>query len=823
MTRADGVQEMQRLRDFLSVASDWLWETDAALRLVWLSHGFFAVTGLAPEAVLGLSCVALDRRGADHPDVRAHLADLEARRPFRGHRLELVDARGRLRILEAAGRPVFDPDRQFLGYRGSAVDVTHEVELERALRESEQRFRSLVTNMRGIVFYRGEAGPGPYGYRSGLSLYGADVWEIAGANETEGEAPVTRWYQAIHPEDRPRYLELERRRKEHGEPYSLDYRIYHPATGELRWVREVAWVSCGPAPGQRFFDGYVLDITEQKRNELALRESERRWRTLIEAAPVAILVAEDGKITLANRSAARLLGAASPEQLLGCAIARFRTKGERLAVPAGTEEHPVQVWRRLDGRRLLCEVGEVELTEGERRTLQYVLVDLTARIEAQERAWYLALHDPLTGLTNRAGFADRLAHALAVRTRRRSRLALHLIDLDGFKEVNDTFGHAAGDELLRQVAQRLRKVVRNTDTLARLGGDEFAVLQLDIAGPEDAAVLAKRLLDGFARPFAIDNQDVHAGASIGLALCPDDAVDAETLLRKADLAMYRAKEQGRGTFAFFVPMLDRMLQLRRAMDAELRRALEHGEIFLLFQPKVDLEDGRIVGAEALVRWRHPGRGLIGPDEFVPVAESGGLIRPLGARVLELACRQLADWRRIGLALPVAVNVSAAQLREDSFVDRLERLLRHYRVEPQLLGIEITESLLVDPGHEQLDQRLRHIAQLGVEVAIDDFGTGYSSLLNLKRMPVQVIKIDRSFVAGIGRDRESESIVEAMVHLAHTLGKTVVAEGVERDEQADFLRARGCRLGQGFLYAPPLSAEALPAFAASRSSPVVAAR
>jgi diguanylate cyclase (GGDEF)-like protein/PAS domain S-box-containing protein len=800
MVASVGSKIEAHLRDALGMASDWLWETDAALRLVWLSEGFFAATGLDPKDVLGHVFYELNRLDPQSPEARAHVADLEARRPFRGHRFELLDARGFRRVLETSGRPLFDDAGGFLGYFGTALDITERVLLEEALRASEERFRSLVTNMRGIVFYRGEAGNGPYGYRQGLELYGADIEAIAGtANLDPGEI-VGRWHEMVHPDDRALYLELEGRRKGAGEPFCLEYRLFHPLTGELRWIREVAWVSDGG--GRRFYEGYVVDITQLKRTELALRASERRYRGLIEAAPVAILVVANGKVSFANHAAARLLGATEPSELVGNPLDCLRT-GEMLA-PDG---HSVQVWRGLDGRRVICEVAVVPLEEGEAESFQLVLVDITARMEAQARAWFLAFHDPLTGLANRARLADRLVQALALRARRRSRLALHVIDLDGFKEVNDTLGHAAGDELLRQVAKRFAAAVRATDTLARLGGDEFAVVQVDLKAPEDAAALARRLLESLVAPFTLEGQEVHAAASIGIALCPDDAEDGEELMRRADLAMYRAKESGRSNFAFFVPALDRLVQLRRALEAELRVALEGDALFLLFQPKVEIASGLVVGAEALLRWRHPTHGVIEPDVFVPLAEKNGLIRAIGRRVLELACRQLDRWRRSGLAIPVAINVSAAQLRDSDFADHLERLLKRYALDPRLLGIEVTESLLVAPSVEEVAGMLRRIASLGVEIAIDDFGTGYSSLLNLKRLPVQTIKIDRSFVGGIGSDRDSETIVEAIVQLARALDKSVVAEGVERPEQARFLAERGCRLAQGYLYARPLEATA----------------
>jgi diguanylate cyclase (GGDEF)-like protein len=427
--------------------------------------------------------------------------------------------------------------------------------------------------------------------------------------------------------------------------------------------------------------------------------------------------------------------------------------------------------------------------------------DITARKQVDRRVAYLAYHDDLTGLPNRLMFAEHLDLALARAQRHGREVAVLYVDLDDFKGVNDSLGHPAGDALLRGVAGRLGGAIRGSDTLARLGGDEFALVQLGARQPADAAVLAARLLAALEAPFDLHGREVHAAASLGIALFPEDGADPDELLKNADLALYRAKAEGRGRFRFFEPAMDEEVRARRRLQQELRRALERGELALAYQPQLDLRTGRITGVEALARWSHPERGPVPPSEFVPAAEASGLVVPLGAWVLREACRQAAAWRREGLDLTVAVNVSPVQLRHPDLPGMVEEALVASGLAPERLELEVTEGLLV--GTEAgVAERVAGLAARGVGLAIDDFGTGYSSLAYLKRLPARRIKVDRSFVRGIGAEPEGEAVVRAIVGLGHALGKEVVAEGVETEAQLAFLRELGCDAAQGFLLAKP---------------------
>lgn len=435
-------------------------------------------------------------------------------------------------------------------------------------------------------------------------------------------------------------------------------------------------------------------------------------------------------------------------------------------------------------------------------------IDITERKRAEERVRHLAHHDQLTGLPNRVLLHDRLQQALALAHRGGSRVGLLLLDLDHFKDLNDTLGHPAGDWLLRAAAERFKGAIGPADTLARLGGNEFAVVQPSLKGPEEAAALAQRLIDALVGPFVLEAQEVHVSASVGFAVYEGDPEPADELVRKADMALYRAKRDGRGRFSAFEPSMDVEVQARGWLKRELRSALDKGEFELHYQPQVDLRTGHMDSVEALVRWRHPERGLVLPDVFIPAAEASGLVRPLGAWVLGEACRQARAWQDEGLELVMGVNLSPAQLRHDGLLHEIDAALRASALDPRWLELEITENLFLECSESTTDRTLRGLAARGIRLALDDFGTGYSSLASLKRLPVAKIKIDRSFVRGISFDREDEAVVRAMVGLGHALGKRVVAEGVEQDVQLAVLHRLGCDAAQGFLLGRPQAPDEL---------------
>ena len=439
------------------------------------------------------------------------------------------------------------------------------------------------------------------------------------------------------------------------------------------------------------------------------------------------------------------------------------------------------------------------------RTAASLLSTGLQRIASEGQVAYLAQFDTLTGLANRTLLMDRFAQMIVQAKRHGSRLAVLFIDLDGFKLVNDSLGHAAGDELLAQIARRLQDAIRPGDTVARVSGDEFAVVLADLARPEDAALVAQKILDGLAQPIALGESEAFVTASVGIAGFPGDGQDVEVLLAAADSAMYRAKQSGRNAYQFFTSEITQRTRARASLAFELHRALERDEFTLAYQPKVDLASARICGTEALLRWRHPQRGVVPPMEFIPALEQSGLIVPVGEWAIRRACSDLRGWAEQGLRpLPVAVNLSARQFRQRDLDARIRDLVAAGGVDPALIELEITESqLMEDPEHAI--RMMRSLQESGIGIAIDDFGTGYSSLSYLTRFPLKAVKIDRSFVADVFSDHADAAIVRTIIDMAHILGFTVVAEGVETDRQAAFLRQFGCEQAQGYLFARPMPA------------------
>jgi len=453
---------------------------------------------------------------------------------------------------------------------------------------------------------------------------------------------------------------------------------------------------------------------------------------------------------------------------------------------------------RIKAARDTLEIQVDARTEELRRANSQLKAEISERRQAESKLNYLAYHDPLTGLANRRCFIERLEESLRESAQHEQQLAVLFIDLDQFKQVNDSLGHGVGDELLVAVAARLSEHVRLIDMLARLGGDEFICLMEAVRSEDEVAILAREIIDAFELPFGLGEHELFLSASIGISLFPGDAESMIDLMRNADTAMYRAKAIGRGQYHFYTPEMTRDAQERIRMENLLRRALDHGELSVHLQPQVDTRSSNLVGAEALLRWNSPELGQVMPSRFIPLAEESGIIIPLGNWVLRETCRQVMQWRRSGFDLPqVSVNLSVKQLERPEFIETLGDILDETGMDASCLKLEITESVVLGVGDASgLLQRLR---DFGISLALDDFGTGYSSLSYLKMLPVQQLKIDQSFVMGIGRNPGDEAIIRTVMELATRLGFEVVAEGVETMEQAAFLAKVGCQQLQGYLH------------------------
>lgn len=542
----------------------------------------------------------------------------------------------------------------------------------------------------------------------------------------------------------------------------------------------------------------------------------QRWlATIVESSTDAIIGKTlDGTILSWNQGAERMYGytaqevVGKPASILVPAY-RFDELPQLLERIARGErvEHYETTRRCKDGRRINVSltISPIKDADGVIRGASAIERDITERRRTEERIRFLAQHDALTGLPNRILFSDRIAQAIVQARRNREQLGVLFLDLDGFKHINDSLGHQVGDRVLRMTARRLQRCVRDGDSVARLGGDEFVISLPSLSESSDAMMIAGKVLESLREPFVVEQHELHLSGSVGISVYPSDGDDAESLMRAADIAMYHAKEKGRNNYQFFTSGLNEAAQRRLMIANRLHQAWQRGELAVDYQPQVDLESNRIFSTEALLRWHQSDIGHISPNEFVRVAEETGLIAPIGEWVLRQACEQLRRWRTAGFSdLRVAVNLSPQQFRRPGFADLVRDILHDARLSPELLEMEITEGVLMTQSAENL-AILEQLAETGVRLAVDDFGTGYSSLSYLQRFPVHTLKIDRSFVDGIGADENDTAIVTAIIAMAHSLRLKVVAEGVETADQAMFLRSHGCLAAQGFFYSKPVNA------------------
>ncbi len=566
--------------------------------------------------------------------------------------------------------------------------------------------------------------------------------------------------------------------------------------------------------------GLTRNVRELSQAQEALRLSEEKYRAIFENAMEGLFQTTiDGKVLSANPAVCRILGYDSPEEIREAVhsvdrvvyadprdrermVAAIREGG----VVSGFEAQLLRrdgkpIWASLNVRAVYDKDGAIAYLEGS-------MEDVSSRKIMEEQLHFQAFHDPLTGLPNRLMLLDRLRTAVS-RARRREgyNYAVAFLDLDRFKTVNDSMGHVAGDKLLVQVARRLGVHMRQLDTIARFGGDEFVLLLEEVESPQDALFWARRLKDALKEPYELEGKPVHISASLGLLMGPRTDLTPEQHLHYANVAMHQAKESGKDTVKFFVPRMLDMAKQVMDMEGDLRRACERGEFFLEYQPILDMRDGSLSAVEALVRWKHPERGVIPPSDFIPLAEETGLIVPLGRWVLEEACRQAAAWGANGSAhgVTVSVNISGRQLMERDLADLVRQALIAGNLRPQLLRLEVTETVVMGSPDVSIGL-LDRLKRLGVQIAMDDFGTGYSSLAYLQRLPLDVIKIDRCFVSNMETDSGNREIVRAIISLAHSLGKSVVAEGIELDDQVRLLRGLKCEFGQGYLFSRPMPLE-----------------
>jgi diguanylate cyclase (GGDEF)-like protein/PAS domain S-box-containing protein len=793
-----------RLRGLAESAPDAILIVDAAGTLLFTNRAAGTLFGYPVAALIGQPVTALVPDYRPHPPKTAPDGTAERMpaigRDAAGHPLDLDLVFGELL---RDGRPL---STIFARAREGAErpDVL-------SLRQAEEIFRRAAMMAADLVHECDREG--------GRITWFGDVDRILGCVNGEFSRTVEAWEKAIHPEDRGRVIAASARHFQTGEPFFEEYRVQTRDGRTVHWHHSGSLLPAGGGRPARSI-GTITDISGRRQIEEALKVSERRYRALFERNLAGVYRSTiDGRILDCNESFARIFGYASREEVLRQAAWDLYVKAEdrEAAIAKLLERQSLTNYeiclQRKDGS-LVWVLQNENLAEGPDGLLSVIegtVIDISERKRAEEQVKHLAFHDPLTNLPNRLLFNDRLTLAVAQAHRHAQRLAVLFLDLDRFKTINDSLGHSVGDELLRQVAERISEYVREGDTVARLGGDEFTLLVPGISAEEDAAKIARKICEAIHDPFWIDGRELFVTTSIGVSVYPSDGHDSETLVRNADSAMYRAKEQGRDNYQLYTPAMNAKAVERLSLESRLRQAIANDELELHFQPFIDLRTAELLGAEALVRWRHPELGLIPPMEFIPLAELSGLIVPIGEWVLRTACAEARKWHKKGFPhLTVSVNLSSRQFQQSDLVSQVTHALDETGLEPDKLDLEITESNAMQNAEHSITT-LKGLKKQGVRISMDDFGTGYSSLNYLKRFPIDRIKLDQSFVRDLPSDKDDAAIAMAVIAMGRSLELVVIAEGVETEEQLAFLKGHDCDQLQGFLLSKPLAAEAFDRF------------
>jgi diguanylate cyclase (GGDEF)-like protein/PAS domain S-box-containing protein len=869
-----------RFRSLVKLSNDWFWEQDEELR-------FTRMEGSADHGRVPRFQSFIGKQRWDYPWVNMTAADWEAHRELlreqRSFRdLELVgrDESGQLFHILVSGEPVFDAAQRFRGYRGTTRDVTGARKSEQKARRLSGLYATLSEANNAIIHTRDadslyreicnlaiEHGHFVFCCISAIDSGTGAIRTVAQAGDDRaGLARLPVSLDPALPEGRGPASDAVRSgipaivnevpSNARAAPWQKALRassVRAFATFPLRRADRIVGALHFYASQPGFFDDDLVSLlgklalnisfaldnfsreAARRAAEAALQASEARFRDFTESAAEYVWETDaGGRITFISSQVETVSGYTA-EAVFGRRAPEFMPPGEaeRVREWLGNNRRPDGSFRDLEYRvvsrtgetRWLRQNGTPILDEnGERIGWRGTGADITDRRAADERITYLATRDPLTELPNRVLLGDRLVQAIAGARRGSRALAVMFVDLDRFKNINDSLGHEIGDLVLKGASARLVGCVRQGDTLARLGGDEFVLVLEGLRHAEDAAQVAAKVLEALSHPFEVVGHTLITSCSIGISIFPNDADDERTLMKNADIAMYHAKERGRGNYQFFSPDMNTRAVERLNLETALRVALEREEFLLHYQPQLDIRSGRIVGVEALIRWQHPGWGLLAPNKFVPVAEETGLIERLGEWTLLSACRQVRAWQTEGLPpLKIAINISARQLlRPAEFCRKVIDVIELAGIDPSLVELEMTESLLLQNADENISV-LNELGRRQIRIAVDDFGTGYSSLSYLKQLPIDTLKIDRSFTRNLPDDHEGTVIVRAIVAMAHSLGLRVTAEGVETKEQLALLRKMRCDEYQGFLFSKPLPAEEMAALLRSQPAPLRAVR
>ncbi|HEX4951876.1 MAG TPA: EAL domain-containing protein [Thermoanaerobaculia bacterium] len=795
------------LNEAQRIAKVGSWELDLSTgELLW-SDEVYRIFEVGPGAEEPIADAFLARLHPDDRDavLESHRQSLAERTIGEvSYRLLLPD--GRIRWLRQRCEHSFDDAGRPLRSVGTVQDVTEQKQAEEAVRESERRLRR-VESLARIGHFGWDVPRQSFWWSPG-------TWELHGLEPRDEPVTLELIQSLVHPEDWPLVDAAMQAVLAGGEPAEIEFRLRLP-TGIVRFLEGRGEIQLARQGRPILVTGFLQDVTERRVSE----EHQRLAAKVFEQSREGICVTDaDRRIIAVNEAFTEITGY-SQSDVLG-EHPRILSSGHHDSdfydamwgqIDATGHWRGEVTDRRRDGSVFACWLSISRLTDSSGRVTNYIanFSDITLQKEAQARIQWLAHFDPLTSLPNRVLLTDRMNQAIRQVERAQQPLALMFLDLDHFKNVNDTLGHRSGDALLVELAQRLVAVVRDSDTVSRLGGDEF-ILLLPGADASAAATIAEHLLADIARPFRLKSYELTVTSSIGIALYPLDGADFETLMKCADTAMYRAKNQGRNAYRFFTAEMQELAARHLLLEAELRRALDRGQLYLHYQPQMALGCGHILGVEALLRWRHPELGQVPPTEFIPIAEDTGLILAIGEWVLRTAVRQVKTWHDEGLPpLTVAVNLSAVQFLQPNLPELVRRALMDAELPAEHLELELTETVATrDPPAAMI--MMAELRGLGVRLALDDFGTGHASLAYLKRFRVNKLKIEGTFVRDLDQDPEDKAIVQAILGLARSLNFRCSAEGVETAEQLEYLRQQGCDEVQGYYISRPVPAEEVPA-------------
>jgi len=841
------VHSERRLRCLIDLSSFCYWEQDENHRFTLLRHK--ALNGPEHDSAELLGKTPWDLGGSPvHGTWDDYRALWHARQAFSDLLLIWEDAHGRQRYFSVSGQPVFDSEAVFRGYRGIVRDVSNEKHGERLLHLEHEIDRilddddpeaALRAAMRAICesetwdagqYWRLDEINNVMRIHTAWSRETERITRAVRRHHTLSCGPGVGLAGTVWRTGRP--LWVPNLRNEMGptgkglfEHTGLNSAFLCPILSKGQTIGVLDFKARYiPKPDERLQHvicalGKRIGSFHARTTALTrLRESEERYASTVELAAIGIShVALDGRFIHVNRRLCEMLGYAR-EELLRLTVRQIShaddvsvTDRDLSRLRAGEIDSftAEKRYRRKDGTPIWARItiASKRAPDGDALYDISIVEDISDRRRAEERVQYLAAYDEMTGLPNRATFGQLLAHAIEQGRRYHRRFAVLFIDLDRFKIINDSLGHEAGDDLLKVMAVRLRESLRSSDIVARLGGDEFVLLVEELADRYVAATVARNILSVVIKPVEILGQECRVTASIGIAVYPEDAQDAKTLMKNADMAMYTAKEEGKNNYQFYSPAISALSVERLVIENHLRHALEQNELSLNYQAKVDFRTGEIRGVEALLRWWNPHLGSVPPARFIPIAEDCGLIVPIGRWAMKTACAQSAAWLREGLPpVCMAINISPRQFQDPNMLADIEQIIEQTGMRPELLEFEITESMImhdVDAARE----KLAAMKKLGVRVAIDDFGTGYSSLAQIKRFPIDTLKVDRSFIRDIPGNQEDRAITEAIISMGKSLGVVVVAEGVETAEQQTFLNSRACDEMQGFYFSRPTGADA----------------